>query len=148
MWRTAQVSYRPAMARRALLVAVVVALAGAAPASASERGIAVGQQVFGALACGTPTVERATFLDPAVLAGADPGTCRILLNRLWAGELPRAMRCTLILHEYGHLAGRPHSADPDSVMHHDYVRDDPRCSGVTFSAPSRSAPASRTGTSP
>ena len=116
---------------------LAAALAGAAPAQAAERGLVLGAQVFGAPACGTPVVERATFTDPAVLAGADTQRCRILLNRSWVEEMPRAMRCTLVLHEYGHLAGRPHSDDPDSVMYADYLRADERCRAVTAEALSR-----------
>jgi hypothetical protein len=126
------------MARSVLAVAVFAVLVSAAPAHAAERGLVVAQHVFGPLACGTPTVARAAFIDPAVMAGADPVSCTILLNRRWAPGMPAAMRCTLILHEYGHLAGRPHSDDPDSVMYHHYVRPDERC--TRFSALSKARP--------
>lgn len=89
--------------------------------------LVIAQQVFGPVPCGTPVVERAKFTDPGTLAGADPATCRIFLNRRWASQMPPAMKCTLVLHEYGHLAGREHSDNPNSVMYPDYLRDDRRC---------------------
>ena len=104
--------------------------------------IVIAQQVFGPAPCGAPAVEQARFADPAVMAGSDPFACRILLNRRWVDEMPRAMRCTLILHEYGHLAGRDHSEDPDSVMFAQYVRPDARC--LRFSASSRARPGAGT----
>jgi hypothetical protein len=135
------------MARRALLAAVAAALVSAAPAAAAERGLELGLAAFGTPRCGTPVVERATFADPAVMAGADEQRCRILLNRRWIDELPRAMRCTLVFHEFGHLAGREHSDDPDSVMYASYWRADERC--TRFGALSRARPAAGTsGTAP
>ena len=128
-------------------MAVVAALAVAGPASAAERGLELGLHAFGTPACGTPVVERAPFADPAVMAGADAQSCRILLNRRWVDQMPRAMRCTLVFHELGHLAGRPHSDDPDSIMFGEYVRPDPRC--LRFSALSRGRPGAGTsGTGP
>jgi hypothetical protein len=109
--------------------------------------LVIAQQVFGAPACGTPVVERAHFADPAVLAGADEAACRILLSRRWAAEMPSEMRCTLVLHEFGHLAGREHSDDPDSVMYAEYVRPDERC--LRSGALSRGRPGAGTsGTGP
>ena len=35
--------------------------------------------------------------------------------------------CTIMVHEYGHLAGREHSDNPRSVMYPVYARPDPRC---------------------
>jgi Matrixin len=130
------------MARRALLAAVTAALVAAAPAAAAERGLDLGRAAFGTPVCGVPAIERATFADPAVMAGADPESCRILLNRRWADEMPRAMRCTLVFHEFGHLAGREHSDDPDSIMYASYWRPDERC--LRFSALSRARPAAGT----
>jgi hypothetical protein len=104
--------------------------------------LVIAQQVFGPAPCGTPVVEQARFADPAVMAGADPVGCRILLNRRWYADMPRAMRCTLVLHEYGHLTGRGHSDDPDSVMYADYVRPDERC--TRRGALSRGTPAAGT----
>ena len=35
--------------------------------------------------------------------------------------------CSVMIHEYGHLAGRAHSPDPGSVMYPHYVRRNPHC---------------------
>ena len=121
---------------RAVLAAVVLALVAAAPARAEEPGIAIGRHVFGPVACGTPAMGRAVFADPMTIAGSDPATCRILLNEAYADELPADMRCTLVLHEYGHLAGHAHSSNPRSVMYPTYNGPDERCTR-TFSASSR-----------
>lgn len=123
------------MLRRLLIIATALLLTAVVVspgrASAAEPGVVLGERAFGKLACGTPTVTRATFAALDVLAGADPTACSILLNREYAPHMPRAMRCTLVLHEYGHLAGRPHVHDEGSVMNVEYVRDDPRCISAT-----------------
>ena len=113
--------------RLGVLTAVLAALATAAmpPAAAAETGVDLGKRVFGTPACGMPSIVQADFIGLDLVAGA--ADCDILLNRRYAADMPRAMRCTLVLHEYGHLAGRPHSHDRDSVMYWEYVRDDPRC---------------------
>lgn len=68
--------------------------------------------------CGVPTI--ATTPLPAVagleVAGTfDPDRCAILVD-------PSHLRiagaaCMAVTHEYGHLLGLPHSADPNSVMY-------------------------------
>jgi hypothetical protein len=140
------------MVRRVLVIGALALLVGGAPAAtaaAAERGLMVGHHVFGQPPCGAPTVVRGTFVDPAVMAGSDAAACQILLSRRWAPQMPAAMRCTLVLHEYGHLAGRGHSSDPASVMYPDYLRPDERCVGPLVlstaprgAAPSGSAPSS------
>src|SRR5690242_1341879 len=115
------------MRRAAVLTAVVAVLVTGAPALAAERGIVVGQHVFGVPPCGVPTVVKAPFADPMEVAGSDPTTCEIILNQRYVRQMTPPMRCTLVLHEYGHLAGRPHSADPHSVMYPTYVEPDERC---------------------
>jgi hypothetical protein len=82
---------------------------------------------FGHATCGSPAVLLGDFVDADVAAGADPVTCSIYFNAAMFGRMPKPMRCTLFMHEYGHLAGRADSDDPGSVMYRDYVRPDPRC---------------------
>jgi hypothetical protein len=117
------------MRRLVLLVPTLLALLAVSPARARavEPGLVLGERAFGKLACGVPTVSRAPFTALDTLAGADPAACEILLNRRYAPHMPRAMRCTLVMHEFGHLAGREHSHGRDSVMSAEYVREDPRC---------------------
>ena len=82
---------------------------------------------FGHAACGTPAILLGDFVDADVIGGADPVGCRIYLNAEAYHRMSKAMVCTLVLHEYGHLAGRPDSDDPESVMYRYYVRPDRRC---------------------
>ena len=98
------------------------------PAARSmPRVMHVAVVAFGHAPCGTPAIRLGDFVDADVAAGADPVTCSIYLNAAMFARMPKAMVCTLVLHEYGHLAGRPDSDDPGSVMYRYYVRSDPRC---------------------
>jgi len=49
--------------------------------------------------------------------------CRVVVRR----GLGRGLTCTVVLHEYGHLAGRKHSINPNSVMYAPLTRVDHRC---------------------
>ena len=82
---------------------------------------------FGHVGCGTPAILLGDFVDVDVVAGADPVGCSIYLNAEAYARMPKAMVCTLVLHEYGHLAGHRDSDDPGSVMYRFYVRPDRRC---------------------
>ena len=82
---------------------------------------------FGHVACGTPAILLGDFVDADVIGGADPVGCRIYLNASAFSKMSKGMVCTLVLHEYGHLAGRADNDDPTSVMYRYYVRVDPRC---------------------
>src|SRR3954462_15786652 len=82
---------------------------------------------FGHVSCGTPAILLGDFVDADVVAGADPVGCSIYLNAEAYARMPKAMVCTLVLHEYGHLAGRPDSDAPGSVMYRYYVGPDRRC---------------------
>jgi matrixin len=54
------------------------------------------------------------------------GGCHIWLNPDRWRHLIRAVRCTLILHEYGHLVGLSHESDPRHIMYPD-ARIHPSC---------------------
>ncbi len=111
------------------LVALVPATASAAtfgPAG-TERGLKLAERAFGVPACGRPVVAYASFAGPHLLSGADEERCRILINADLAKDMPRDMVCTLVAHEWGHLAGRSHSKDRRSIMYADYVEPDERC---------------------
>lgn len=93
----------------------------------SDRGLRLGERAFGLPACGRPVVAYASFVGPHLLSGADLERCRVLINADLADRMPRAMVCTLVLHEWGHLTGRGHSPDRASVMYRDYLEPDERC---------------------
>ena len=125
------------MARVATLLLLAV-LVLSAPAAAhaveasggppgSDRGLRNAERAFGVPACGRPVLAYASFAELWVLSGADEERCRILLNADLAGDMGRAMVCTLVMHEWGHLAGRPHAVDPESVMYAEYEGPDERC---------------------
>lgn len=93
-------------------------------------GTYVGKQVWGMPACGQPHVEVSTpgeylalygttVLDGYPLAWADANRCVIVINRDLARIEIRtpAKRCHVIVHEWGHLAGREHSTNLRSVMY-------------------------------
>lgn len=44
------------------------------------------------------------------------GECRVTVSVLWKHADP-VRRCTVMVHEYGHLAGHHHSHNPRSVMY-------------------------------
>jgi hypothetical protein len=131
---------------RALMLGSLVAVACAAAASAdgtptptlgtapAERAMAwpVHRAIiaFGHASCGTPAILLGDFVDADVVAGADPVGCSIYLNAAVFRKMSKAMVCTLVLHEYGHLAGRQDNDDPGSVMYRYYSRPDRRCSGT------------------
>jgi hypothetical protein len=54
--------------------------------------------------------------------------CRIVLNSQLSFDWPKF--CTVLVHEYGHLAGHPHSADGPDVMSPIYRRPLAACSAL------------------
>lgn len=54
--------------------------------------------------------------DPSSLAVAPIGGCWVRLRLDW-WKWRRETLCTVMVHEYGHLTGLDHSADPRSVMY-------------------------------
>jgi hypothetical protein len=114
------------------LIAVAVLPAPAAFAlSGTEAGMRVGEQVWGAAACGQPHVEVSTpteyedtygtgeFENGSPLAWADENRCVIVINRNLAKIEIRtaAKRCHVIVHEWGLLTGHEHSENTRSVMY-------------------------------
>ena len=131
------------VSRRALMLVVLAAavysppaLADDAPGSAVHTSPAARSYpgylhraviAFGHAACGSPSVLLGDFVDADVAAGADPVGCSIYFNAAMFRRMPRAMVCTLFLHEYGHLVGRADSDVKGSVMYRYYIGPDPRC---------------------
>lgn len=131
-----------------------VALAGVA---SGQEPFLPGQMKSQALAeltwhppCAAVGLAPATTADIAAapdhmqaLAIAWPGTCRIAMNlrsikslvyTFRPGAFKRTVRrewelvtCTLIVHEYGHLAGQEHSTDPNNVMFPTFTYTYPPC---------------------
>lgn len=115
----------------ALAALLALALTGTAHAAAGDlAGLYVGQTVWGAPACGQPRLEVSTpgeyeaehgtgvFDSGEPLAWADDTRCAIVINRTLSRLSIRTAvkRCHVIVHEWGHLAGREHSRNPRSVM--------------------------------
>lgn len=114
-----------------LLILCVLPATADAYSAPVDRGLGVGQRLFGPAKCGTVTVrtEDAPARWPQLrhaIAWADKARCAIVLNAHPTVHLrtPEA-RCHTIVHEYGHLAeyrdplnptDPQHSHDPRSVM--------------------------------
>jgi Matrixin len=57
------------------------------------------------------------------------GDCKVTFNP--NAEFDWDKFCTVMVHEYGHLAGRPHAGDPTDVMAAYYTRPLPACQAAT-----------------
>lgn len=110
-----------------MIAATLSALALATSTSGTEAGIRVAQATWGIPACGNPHVEAVTpaqymreheeiSIDGQPLAWADEKRCVIVINPTWK-IYTATKRCHVIVHEWGHLAGRGHSDNPRSVMY-------------------------------
>ena len=70
--------------------------------------------------------------------------CRIVFNTLLSFDWPKF--CTVLVHEYGHLAGHPHSVDGPDVMSPIYRAGLPACTAIrdpTSAPPARRRAATR-----
>ncbi len=136
-------------ALRKLLLAGALACAAvsAAPAQADKarahRAQAIAAHVWGQpCPLGGVTVVRgevaagalaqAEFLVPPETPWpAAYSSCRVVIG---PGRLTWEEVCTIVLHEYGHLVGAGHSANPRSVMYATFERIAPRCDSSTDSS--------------
>src|SRR4051794_12365473 len=66
------------------------------------------------------------------------GDCKITFNPGAEYDWPKF--CTVAVHEYGHLAGRPHVNSDDDVMSPYYIKPVAECKEPATSAPSAAAP--------
>ncbi len=109
------------------LVALAVAV-GLIP-SGNLHAMSVARETWGTPACGTPRVETHTpaqyrrlhgtgYFEVEPDAWADESRCAIVINPRFKIRTA-AKRCHIIVHEWGHLAGRSHSDNYRSVMYGD-----------------------------
>lgn len=128
------------MAVRVLAAAILAALAMAAPAQAApgyqlatwlDRSQAIAERVWNQPCSGQVEVVLAPLplehdAETLVNDATRPFTnCSIVLNLMLMNR--PAYLCTVLLHEYGHAAGVPHSDNPRSVMYPWWVENDHRC---------------------
>jgi len=117
---------------------------------AAAQGIAVAY--WGANPCGGKIDVRWTDLETdtnAISSWTNPtsaydnpsqnGDCRVAFNRLLDFDWPRF--CTVLVHEFGHLAGHDHSPNPDDVMVAVYHGPIAACDAPPAPAPPVAAPA-------
>src|SRR3954454_14061550 len=136
-----------ALARRAAgVVCAAVALGAAGPARAADPFDATQTQAAAEVAKSywhaTPcagevavswsamapsTNATSTWANPvdAYSAPEQNSQCSILFNSALTWDWTRF--CSILVHEYGHLTGHPHAADPGDVMYAFYVKPVAEC---------------------
>src|SRR4051812_19911601 len=75
--------------------------------------------------------------------------CRVTFNPVASFDWPKF--CTVTVHEYGHLSGRPHVPDPNDVMSAYYNKPVPECTAnapTGFEPPAPAKPAVTTPRTP
>ncbi len=134
--------------RKLLLASALMAATGGAPAAHADGARAARAQAIAAHVWGQPCpLGGVTVVRGEVAAGAlaqaeflvPPETpwpaayssCRVVIG---PGRLTWEEVCTIVLHEYGHLVGAGHSANPRSVMYATFERIAPRCDSSTDSS--------------
>lgn len=115
--------------------------------------VAIAARYWGAAACGgdvalswssadPPSINaRATWFNPVDPFAAPQlnHDCSIVFNaNAW---LPWPRFCTVVVHEWGHLTGHPHSDDPNDVMAAVMRAPSPACAAAPDPAATRSSAA-------
>lgn len=130
--------------RHATTVAFLGLLLGAAPAHAGDLAAAVrvANAVYPGVPqrCGTVTIEHTTLAPPndtnGSVAEAYEADCRVRIKPGIATTFTNAELCSLVTHEWGHLAGRwfpenrddpSHSPDPADNMYGPHLVHHPAC---------------------
>ncbi len=134
-------------------VAPAVRFAVGSPAMQAAQSIALAN--WGTDACGgqvdiqwgtdDPTINARSYWANPVSSYDDPADnvqCRIVLNAAMTFTWPKF--CTVLVHEYGHLTGHPHTVDGPDVMSPIYRAPLPACTAADPSAPAV-VPAAPTG---
>lgn len=113
-------------------------------AAAQWGGVPCGGQVEVTWTAQEPTINARAWWWTATTPYGDPGAntgCRVELNSV--ARFGWTKFCTVIVHEYGHLAGHDHVADGPDVMSPIYRAPLPACvstpdpGGVARSRPAR-----------
>lgn len=99
----------------ALVVPVAYAHEPTAPTALS-----IAKRVWGPAPCGRPVIKYdqdglAAFGSDPPAGWVMPDSCVIHLNPIVRSH--PVYRCSIIVHEWGHLTGHSHSPDPENVMH-------------------------------
>lgn len=119
------------------LVAVVLLLI-AAPATArqfdrTKEAVKVANRVWNFPCQGKVLTKLGSFKESTAYGFAyfEAGytNCVVILNEIYfkKGQSSYEVFCTVILHEYGHLAGVKHSSNMKSIMYPTYRGVDKRC---------------------
>jgi hypothetical protein len=108
-------------------------------------------QHWGWAPCGGNVSINWTTLDPSlnalstwwnpIAAYGNPqanADCQIALNESQSFDWP--MFCTILVHEFGHLTGHQHVADPSDVMYPTYVQPIAQCQTASAASSTASAP--------
>jgi hypothetical protein len=106
---------------RTTLIAAIITLAFAGTAHADARLDAAIDRAYTAFPQVAENCPDGVTIKIGGMTNVDYGAeawwpCEVRLNPVWM-EFGRAGICSLMIHEWGHLAGRGHSDDPADVMH-------------------------------
>jgi matrixin len=107
----------------AFFAAFLISSSAASASTPNPTQIAAWQQIarsYFTPVCRAPevTVTWAATDEPGWAAQAlyDDSRCELRLSPVLFPTLTAEMQCNMVVHEYGHLAGLDHSADPASIM--------------------------------
>jgi hypothetical protein len=120
--------------------------------TAIQRAQAIATEYWGTKPCGGAVTMEWGALDGTVNAlstwwnptsaygnAGENSQCKVTLNVAQLFDWPEL--CTVIVHEYGHLAGQQHSTDRNSPMYAYYTHPIAQCAEPPSAAPAPQAPA-------
>ena len=121
------------IARLTAMLVIALPVSAASADWQVERGQAIAAKVWNDPCAGQVTITYGVPPDPAWMGWAEPWRCAVILSS--TRRFTWMPLCSLLVHEYGHLAGYrdpanladpTHSADPESIMF-PFVRTNPDC---------------------